>query len=555
MGSKLWLTKNYSYLFFRGKGFQGVSKKVIASVLAIIIGILVSFIVIGINNSNPLLFYQGVLVFPFKSLLLGSTINQYAIYLLGGLAIAFGFRVGFFNIGVPGQMLMAGGLVYIFGIYETNYTVTGLPAAAKINGAGFMIAAFLIAAAAGMVMCSFSGILKAFFNVNEVVTSIMFNYIAFYLMKWVFSTAHPNLYYSPVSGSRSLAGAYSFTVGSNAYLLPLLIALALGLIAFVLIRFTTLGYRLRAVGYSRSACQYAGINIQKTIVKASMISGCLAGIMGLIYYLTLKGQLVFSSNLLDTTGLNAIGVSLLAFNDPLGVMVVALLWGVFSQGSLFAASQPAIQLSRAMASFIFGVIIYLASISIVFYQLQAWSKLRILLFWRTNPHYRTKQQAMCHQIAEARTKIKVARRQLRKQPDDRQHLIEILHSNHGLIVTLRRQIRFNHRIAWEKSILGQRTLCREQFQAAKYQAIAEAVNSYQDAILVGRQKFLGLSKLPTTLTKRGRSQSLSPAQQKVAYHKFLTTARQQRQESLVKTIEQLSQKRMQTFNKIKEPLK
>ena len=197
--------------------------------------------------------------------------------IFAALAVAVAMRTGLFNIGVSGQMLAAGFLSSILVGYSGLNAVLSKPLV------------LLIGILAGALVGGLIGLLKYKFNINEVVSSIMLNYIIQYVCSFCINT----FYVDPVSRqSKAIAPAARLTladtvVGNLKMDIPL--GFVLALIAVFAVKFlldrTKMGYEMKAVGFSRSASRYAGINVGKNIVVTMLISGALAGLAGVTYYL------------------------------------------------------------------------------------------------------------------------------------------------------------------------------------------------------------------------------------------------------------------------------
>lgn len=298
--------------------YQSVSVPLFAIALSLLAGA----VVILFLGKNPLVAYQnllqgsGLLPKPsyagFKSMLtdFASFLNAWTPMLFASLSVAVALRAGLFNIGVSGQMLTAGFLTTLI----VGYSSLAAPAAKPL----VLIVGMLGGAAVGGLI----GWLKHQFNINEVVSSIMLNYIAQYVISFFINTYYVN----PVSRqSNAVSKAARLTlmdtpVGNLKMDIPLGIVLALlaaFLVKFLLDR-TVFGYEIKCVGTSRNAARYAGIHVGRTMVASMVCSGALAGLAGVTYYLGYFGSI--QPRVLAGTGFDAIAVSLLANSNPLGII-------------------------------------------------------------------------------------------------------------------------------------------------------------------------------------------------------------------------------------------
>ncbi len=201
------------------------------------------------------------------------------------------------------------------------------------------------------------GFLKYRFNINEVVSSIMLNYTFQYVISFFINT----FFVDPVSRqSKEISAASRLTlmdtvVGNLKMDIPLGIILALLTVVGVwfLLEKTKLGYELKAVGYSRSAAKYAGIKVGRSMVLSMTISGALAGLAGVTYYLGYVGSI--QPKVLISTGFDAIAVSLLGNNNPFGIVFSTMLITLISKGSTYMKSAAGVD--AEIASVITGIIL------------------------------------------------------------------------------------------------------------------------------------------------------------------------------------------------------
>lgn len=260
-------------------------------------------------------------------------------------------RTCLFNIGVSRQMLAAGFLSSILVGYSGLNAVLSKPLV------------LLIGILAGALVGGLIGLLKYKFNINEVVSSIMLNYIIQYVCSFCINT----FYVDPVSRqSKAIAPAARLTladtvVGNLKMDIPL--GFVLALIAVFTVKFlldrTKMGYEMKAVGFSRSASRYAGINVGKNIVVTMLISGALAGLAGVTYYLGYFASI--QPRVLSSTGFDAIAVSLLGSNNPVGIIFSSFLITIVDKGSTYMSSAAGIQ--AEIADVITGIILLFSACS------------------------------------------------------------------------------------------------------------------------------------------------------------------------------------------------
>jgi simple sugar transport system permease protein len=258
-----------------------------------------------------------------QTLILTSTL------ILTGLAVAFAFRCGLFNIGGQGQ--------YFVGAYFAIWIGSSF---AGMNSALHIVLAIVIAGLAGAMWAGIAGILKATVGAHEVITTIMLNWIAVYTGLYLFGQGGPlqneEQVFSPTSNEVLEDVRLNVFWGD-----PLLqglhtgLFIALGaLVAFwVMINRTTLGYQVRAVGFNPEAARYGGISVARNYFLAMAISGGFAGLAGAIDMLGWRFSIGFSDIQSGTIGFVGIAVALLGRNTALGVGLSALVFGALINGT------------------------------------------------------------------------------------------------------------------------------------------------------------------------------------------------------------------------------
>jgi ABC-type uncharacterized transport system permease subunit len=240
--------------------------------------------------------------------------------------VAYGFRAGLFNIGAEGQLFMGGLAAAYLGI-----VLAGLPQ--PLNIIIMLVAAALVGAAWAFI----PALLKAKVGAHEVITTMMFTYIARYLVSWLVTgplKAEGQIPQTKALPTEStlprLDEMFAFLPDSRVHL-GFIIAIVLAVVVWWILKYTTLGYESRAVGYNPWASETSGISVSMTTIKALCISGAFAGLAGATEVMGVHGRLFdqFSSGF----GFTGIAVALLAKNNPLGVIFAAILFGALSAGS------------------------------------------------------------------------------------------------------------------------------------------------------------------------------------------------------------------------------
>lgn len=320
----------------------------------------------GIFNTGRDLDAGGVLTFGFNSRLFGDMLFRATPLIMTGLSVALAYKTGLFNIGAPGQ--------YLMGTMSAIVVALSLDTS-KIPAGLVWILAFLTAAVAGALWGCIPGFFKAFLNVNEVITSIMTNWIAANLVTIIFDNSkfrnmidygkvgytlklNSNGVASPKMGLDKLLGGSNANVG-------IVIAIVIAIFIYIMISKTTFGYELKACGSNKFAAKYAGMNEKRNIVLSMAIAGALSGIGAALYYL--QGDIEFfwnTSMTLPNEGFNGIPVALLAICNPIGTVFAGLFMAYLTiSGNQLSAFTP---YNEYMASIIVAVIVYLSAFSLFF---------------------------------------------------------------------------------------------------------------------------------------------------------------------------------------------
>ncbi|WP_368190989.1 ABC transporter permease [Blautia sp. 1033sp1_1033st1_G9_1033SCRN_220408] len=328
---------------------------------AILISLLVGAVVLLLLGKNPLDAYvnllQGSGILPKakyaggKSMLtdLFSFMDCWTPMIFASLSVAVALKTGLFNIGVSGQMLAAGFITTI----TVGYSTLSAPIAKPL--------VILVAAAVGALVGGLIGFLKYRFNINEVVSSIMLNYIIEYVVGFFINTRYVN----PISRqSQTVSSEARLTlsgtkIGDLKFDIPLGIILAVIVVVIVKYIFdrTVLGYELKAVGSNQKASRYAGIPVGKNMILAMMISGLLAGLAGASYYLGYYASI--QPKVLSSTGFDAIAVAILGHSNPVGILGSSFLINIISKGSTYMSSSLGVD--AEIASVITGLILLFAA--------------------------------------------------------------------------------------------------------------------------------------------------------------------------------------------------
>lgn len=350
---KKWFWVRRSRLFLGSKEMNTSVSKFKGSIFAVILGLLMGIIVIAGTGNNPITFFHYLLFFAFSSVGYNqwdNTLVWWAVYIVAGLALVMSFKTGMFNIGVAGQMLAAGAVVIAIGIrYDLSQPLA-------------IIVALVCGVLAAALVAAVTALLKVWFNVHEVVTSILLNWTIWYLVKWLLTTSK-DLYDDSRGATMPFHDSMSFAIGGYKFILPLIIAGILVVVVWFILKKTTLGYKVKTVGLNPNAADYAGISRRRYAFTSFVISGALAGTMAVIYYVGMNPSMSFSSDTLPAIGFDSISVALVGQISPFGTVAAAFLWGLIKSGGPIGS--VGLGIPNAVSDIIFGVIIYSAACAVL----------------------------------------------------------------------------------------------------------------------------------------------------------------------------------------------
>lgn len=318
------------------KGFASTLKQLLNSLLvpflSIVTAVVLGGLIIKVAGGNPIAAYKGLVQGAFGSpKALSETAVWATPYIFAGLAVAFAFKGGLFNIGAEGQLAFGAVVAALIGYALPGWLHMSLPAYIHIPlavGLGML---------AGAIWAAIPGALKAYTGGHEVINTIMMNYIALNITSFLLNG--PMRDPDPMNLS-----ARTPEIAQSARIPPLfpnnpllrvhwgfVLALVVAVIIWWLLWKTTLGFEIRTVGANPDAAKYAGINVKRTIILTMAISGALAGLAGAIEVTALnyRHELGFSSGY----GFDAIAIALLGKSNPYGVILAAILFGAMRNGA------------------------------------------------------------------------------------------------------------------------------------------------------------------------------------------------------------------------------
>jgi len=333
---------------WRNNAFQTI----IASLLCIIIGLLVGYIVLLIINPKGageaiMAILKNFLYYPSAiaaKKYLGTTLVKASALLMCSLSVLFAYKVGLFNIGAAGQYVIGAGACLYFGLQL------------KMPWYVCLIAAVVAAAIVGGI----SGLLKAYFNVNEVISCIMLNWIGLYSMNMLLTKVKDSStpYTKPLSSTNEgallpNAGLDKLFANNEFVTIGLVISIVMAILVWVLLEKTKLGYELKATGLNKNAAKYCGMREKRNIILTMVIAGGLAGLGAAIFYLTGIEQWMVQQTTVPAMGFNGIAAAFLGGSSPIGAIFSSyFIQHITSGGSYVDKTMYCAQISDLISAFI-----------------------------------------------------------------------------------------------------------------------------------------------------------------------------------------------------------
>ena len=343
---------------FKNAGVQSI----IAAVFCIIAGLFIGFLVLLAINpvgaaGSIVTIVKNFLNYPTKPAqlkYLGNTLVKTAPLLMCALSINFCYKVGLFNIGAAGQYVVgAGACLYAALAWKLPWIVC-----------------LLLAVAAGAVWGTIVGFLKAYANVNEVISGIMLNWIGLYLVNMLLANVKEQASPYTLQLSSTNASAILPTAGlekmfsNNRYVtIAIPIAIVIAILLQVVLTMTKFGYELRATGFNKDAAKYAGMNEKRNIILTLVIGGALAGMGAALLYLTGYEQWATTQSSVPAMGFNGIAATFLGGLNPIGTIFSSyFIQHITSGGSYLDKSIYPSQISELISA----IIIYLCGFVLFF---------------------------------------------------------------------------------------------------------------------------------------------------------------------------------------------
>lgn len=332
----------------RNSGFQTI----LGSLLCILIGLLTGYLVLLIINPGGagkavIAILKNFMYYPSAAaakMYFGTTLVKASALLMCSLSVLFAWKVGLFNIGAAGQYVIGVGACLFFGL--------------KLHMPWYicLVAAVVAAAAVGAV----SGALKAYFNVNEVISCIMLNWIGLYSVNMLLTQVKEQStpYTRPLSSVNKSAllpnaGLDALFTDNQFVTIGLPLAVVMALVVWVVLEKTKFGYELKATGMNKNAAKYCGMREKRNIILTMMIAGGLAGFGAGIFYLTGIEQWMVQQTAVPAMGFNGIAAAFLGGSNPIGVVFSSyFIQHITSGGTYVDKTMYCSQISDLISAFI-----------------------------------------------------------------------------------------------------------------------------------------------------------------------------------------------------------
>lgn len=325
---------------------------VLVPIIAVILGIVAGMIIMLATGYNPISAFIALWNGSFgETYYIGEVIRQVTPYILAGLAVAFAFRTGLFNIGVEGQLIV--------GWLAAVWVGTSFDLPKMIH----LPLAILAAAVAGAFWAFIPGFLKAKFRVHEVIVTIMLNYVALHVTNYLIGNVLTKNAEKTdmIKDSASLRSPFLESITDYSRLhWGIIIAIICVIIMWFLLEKTSKGFELKAVGFNHHASQYAGMNVNRNIILSMVISGAFAGLAGAMEGLGTFGYASVKGGFTGV-GFDGIAVALLGGNGPIGIVLAAILFGTLKQGALNMPLEAGVP--NEMVDIIIAIIVFLVAAS------------------------------------------------------------------------------------------------------------------------------------------------------------------------------------------------
>jgi simple sugar transport system permease protein len=300
---------------------ENLWRSVIIQVVAVLLAVLIGAVILLVSGANPIQAYTALLRGSFGTVTaLGRTLEKATPLIFSGLAVAFAFKAGMFNIGAQGQLLL-GAITAAF----LGFAIHGLPPYIH------MPLALIGGALAGGLYAFIPGALKAYRGAHEVITTIMLNYIAINITDYFADGPWKDTTPGNIVARTPVVDSAAKIPSLGGIPMGFVIAIVVAFIIWWLLYKTTIGFEIRMVGLNPHASRYAGVKVAQTLILTMVISGILAGLGGAVETLGVVGR--FQPGFNTGLGFDGITVAMLGKTHPFGTIPAAILVGAMKAGS------------------------------------------------------------------------------------------------------------------------------------------------------------------------------------------------------------------------------
>ena len=350
-----------------------LKKPITATIIAIFLGFIVATIILAFAGYNPFEAFGALFSGMFsRPKYISNVIIKSTPIIMTGIALAFAFKTGLFNIGAEGQYITGTIAAVIVGYSFNFHPILQIPLV------------LLAGTLAGAIWGSVVGFLKAKFGIHEVITSIMLNWIALYLSNFVvnseaFHAPNTTASYTVNKSSfimilpdwkisdegletlRKIPWLYDILVKTDVNVGFLVAVLVAVLIWFLLYK-STKGFELRAVGLNKDAAEFAGVNVSSNIVQAMLISGAICGLAGALTITGVAPHRISQMAAFENNGFNGMAVALIAGSSPIGCIFAGLLFGGLIYGG--QSVQAEIGAPTEIINIMIGTIVFFVALTV-----------------------------------------------------------------------------------------------------------------------------------------------------------------------------------------------
>lgn len=301
--------------------------------IGVLLGLLVGAVLIALSGVNPITAYLAMLEGALGSpQAIANVLVRASPLLIGGVGVAIGIKAGLWNIGIEGYMYMGAIGAAIIGI-------TALPVPPIIH----IVLSTLVAAVFAAIWGFVPAYLRAYRGVNEVVTTIMMNYVAIYFVSWMVNEPQPlaePASFFPMSLPIASTAKLPILMRGTSLHPGFLIGLVACILFYLILRFTPFGFRTRMLGVNPVGARYAGVNVKRQILVVLLIGALMGGVAGAIEILGLKQRVYM--DFVSGVGYESVAVALLAGGNPLAVIPSALFFSALKAGGATMSIQTGV---------------------------------------------------------------------------------------------------------------------------------------------------------------------------------------------------------------------